>query len=76
VDGGKATAAAFGVLDPEGRWAVENEGVAPDHEVVETPKDFAEGRDPQLEKAVALALEAMKSWTYVEPPEYRPPAAR
>jgi len=76
VDGGRATAAAFGVLDPEGRWAVENEGVAPDHEVIETPRDFAEGRDPQLEKAVALALEAMKTWKYAPRPAYAPPAAR
>jgi tricorn protease len=76
VDGGHATAAAFGILDPDGRWVVENEGVTPDHEVVETPKDFVEGRDPQLEKAVALALEAMKGWKYVEKPAYSPPAPR
>ena len=32
------------------------EGVPPDHEVVEYPKDLIAGRDPQLEQAVALAL--------------------
>ena len=76
MDGGNVTAAAFGILDPSGRWVVENEGVAPDVEVVETPKDFSEGRDPQLERAVAIALEQMKGWTYVEKPAYHPPAKR
>ncbi|HEU4394521.1 MAG TPA: PDZ domain-containing protein, partial [Planctomycetota bacterium] len=76
VDGGRATAAAFGVLGTDGKWAVENEGVAPDHEVVETPADSAEGRDPQLEKAVALVMEAMKTWKYAPKPAYAPPTPR
>jgi tricorn protease len=34
--------------------------VAPDVEVEITPKDWMSGRDPQLEKAVALVMDALK----------------
>ena len=34
-------------------WVVENEGVPPDIEVEQTPKDVIAGRDPQLERAIA-----------------------
>jgi tricorn protease len=39
---------------------VENHGVAPDYEVELTPKDWASGHDPQLEKAVALVMDLLK----------------
>ncbi len=68
MDGGVVTAAAFGILDTDGHWVVENEGVAPDVEVIETPKDFQAGRDAQLEKAVELALGALEK----NPPKPRP----
>ena len=38
---------------------MENYGVDPDVEVLNTPDDWAAGRDPQLETAVQLALEAL-----------------
>jgi tricorn protease len=76
LDGGSVTAAAFGIMDREGRWVVENEGVTPDVEVTEWPKDCAEGRDPQLEKGVALALEALPGTPRLTPPVYVPPAKR
>jgi tricorn protease len=60
MDGGGVTAAAFGIVDTDGKWVVENEGVAPDVEVFETPKDLLAGRDPQLETGVRLALEALE----------------
>ncbi len=46
--------------DAKRDWDVENHGVAPDYEVEQTPADWAKGRDPQLEKAVALVLDSMK----------------
>ncbi len=60
MDGGSVTSAAFGIVDTDGTWVVENEGVAPDLEVFETPKDLLAGRDPQLEAGVRLALEALE----------------
>jgi tricorn protease len=42
-------------------WGVENRGVDPDVEVVPSPDDWAAGRDPQLETAVRLAIEALET---------------
>ncbi|HEY1189155.1 MAG TPA: PDZ domain-containing protein, partial [Gemmata sp.] len=60
MDGGTVTAPSFAIWDPEGGFIVENEGVAPDYDVTMTPKDLIAGKDPQLEKAIELALEALK----------------
>ncbi|MEU9383354.1 S41 family peptidase [Streptomyces sp. NPDC048279] len=42
-------------------WGVENHGVDPDVEVVQTPQDWAAGRDPQLDEAVRIALETLET---------------
>ncbi len=39
---------------------MENEGVALDYDVTMWPKDVIAGKDPQLEKAIELALEELK----------------
>jgi tricorn protease len=61
------------VAQPKYAWwfagvglALENHGVDPDVEVTMAPHDWAAGRDPQLDTAVRLALQAL---------EQRPPAA-
>jgi tricorn protease len=41
-------------------WGVENRGVEPDVEVVQTPQDHAAGRDAQLDEAVRLALAVLE----------------
>lgn len=76
MDGGSVTAASFGIMDREGRWCVENEGVTPDHTIIEYPKPIIEGGDPQLEKAVDLALQALKNWPAKKEPVYYPPTKR
>ncbi len=45
--------------DLSGKWAVENEGVAPDIEVEYTPAEVLKGHDPQLERAVQEALKLL-----------------
>jgi tricorn protease len=60
MDGGNVTAPNFAIWTPEEGFVVENEGVAPDYDVDMLPKDLIAGRDPQLEKAIELALEALK----------------
>ena len=55
-----SSAPSFAIWHPEGGFIVENEGVAPDHDVTMWPKDVIAGKDPQLEKAIELALEALK----------------
>ena len=52
-------------------WGVENHGVDPDVEVDITPDDWAQGRDPQLETAVRLALEALAQQPATSPPDPR-----
>jgi tricorn protease len=56
MDGGTVTAPSRGFWTPNNDWEVENHGVAPDVEVEQDPKAVREGRDPQLEKTVALLL--------------------
>jgi tricorn protease len=60
VDGGSAIAPRGGFFARDGRWAVENEGVAPDIDVENWPKDIVAGHDPQLERAVAEAMRMLR----------------
>lgn len=65
----------FGFFSPEtGEWVPENRGVEPDYKVELTPAAFASGLDPQLEKAIGLALEGLKTYRKQLPeiPPYRP----
>jgi len=59
LDGGSIAVPRFRFIDTEGNWAVENEGVAPDIEVLDRPDLVAAGRDPSLEKAVEVLLEEL-----------------
>ena len=60
IDGGSVTAPHFAFYSPEGKWEIENYGVAPDIEVEMDPKAWRAGRDPQLERAVEVVMEALK----------------
>jgi tricorn protease len=60
MDGGTVTSPSFGEFTNSGGWDVENRGIEPDFVVEQDPKAVAEGHDPQLEKAVALALEELQ----------------
>ena len=60
MDGGGITAPNLAIWTPEGGWVVENEGVAPDIEVEQTPADVIAGRDPQLEKAIEVVMAELK----------------
>ncbi|HEY2785077.1 MAG TPA: PDZ domain-containing protein [Fimbriiglobus sp.] len=60
MDGGNVTAPSFAIWTPDKGWVVENEGVPPDYPVEMWPKDVIAGKDPQLEKAIQLALDALK----------------
>lgn len=60
IDGGSMIAPRGGFFTREGKWAVENEGIAPDVDVENWPKDVIAGHDPQLERAVDEALRQLK----------------
>jgi tricorn protease len=60
IDGGSMIAPRGGFFSREGKWAVENEGVTPDVDVENWPKDAIAGHDAQLERAVQEALRLLK----------------
>ena len=70
IDGGTVTAPRMALYDLNGKWEVENVGIAPDIEVLHDPKLVRQGRDPQLEKGVEVVLEALKK---NPPPNYAVP---
>jgi tricorn protease len=60
VDGTALGVPTIGIVNTEGEWTVEGEGVSPDIEVWDLPELVAKGRDPSLEKAVSFLLEELK----------------
>jgi len=60
IDGGTVTAPRMALYDLNGKWEVENVGIAPDVEVQHDPRLVRQGRDPQLEKAVEIVLAELK----------------
>jgi tricorn protease len=69
VDGTGVTVPRFAFSFNEYGWGVENYGVDPDVEVLNTPDDYAADRDVQLETAVQLALEALDKQPPLMPPD-------
>ncbi len=61
VDGSLTTQPEYAFWFADVGWGVENHGADPDFEVVIRPQDHAAGRDPQLERAIALVLDALDS---------------
>jgi tricorn protease len=81
MDGAQVTSPSFGFFNPQGQWDVENHGVQPDFEVDMDPKPVSEGHDPQLEKAVSLALDDLAKHPVPVPhkpeyPNYNRPSAQ
>lgn len=70
MDGAYVTAPNLAIWTEDG-FVVENVGVPPDIEVDQNPADLIAGRDPQLEKAIAVILEELE----MNPPKIpkRPP---
>jgi tricorn protease len=64
IDGGSVTAPNVAIWTKDG-FVVENVGVAPDIEVEQWPVDIINGKDPQLEKAIEVALKELAK----NPPE-------
>jgi tricorn protease len=70
LDGGFVTAPNVAIWTKDG-YVVENTGVAPDIEVDQLPSEIIKGNDPQLQKAIEVALKELEKNPQVDP--VRPP---
>ncbi len=66
IDGGFVTAPNVAIWTDDG-FIVENEGVPPDVEVEQWPSEVMAGKDPQLEKAIEIALKQLEANPPVAP---------
>ena len=73
VDGGAIYIPNYGAFD-EGKWIIEGVGATPDVEVDQDPAAVVAGRDPQLDRAIALLKEAIAKEPVKRPT--RPPFAK
>jgi tricorn protease len=60
ADGTVTTQPEFSFFFDDVGWRVENYGTDPDIEVDNAPHHYREGSDPQLERAIAVALELLR----------------
>ncbi len=67
VDGAITTQPEYSFWFHDVGWGVENYGTDPDVEVDMAPQDYAQGRDPQLDKAIAIALDKLRAEPVVRP---------
>lgn len=72
LDGSLLIVSSHAFHTPDGSWDIENNGVPPDIDVQDDPRAALTGRDPQLEKAVNVALELLEKepTPAPEPPPY------
>lgn len=73
IDGGNVQLPNRAAYNPDGMsWGIENTGIIPDVEVEVTPRDWIAGRDPQLERAVQVAMDELKKVQIARPrkPKY------
>lgn len=73
VDRGTVTVGQFGQFDSAGRWVIEGHGVEPDVEVRNGPRAAFEGRDAQLDAALALLQDRIRARPHVRPQLPSPP---
>jgi tricorn protease len=76
LDGGFVTSPCNAVFQPGVGWIAENEGIPPDIEVHMDARSLANGRDPQLERAVQEALRLLEQnpRPAVTPPAFPTPS--
>ncbi|MDQ6813549.1 MAG: hypothetical protein M3040_07435, partial [Bacteroidota bacterium] len=58
----------IGIFSTDEKWIIEQQGVSPDVEVENYPKDILSGHDAQLDKAVELIMKDLKPHTEIHQP--------
>jgi tricorn protease len=77
LDGGDVAAPNRAFINPRtGAFEIENNGVVPDIQLAWTPVDWRSGRDAQLDRAVQVALAALKKIPPKRAPRLSPNRAR
>jgi tricorn protease len=61
LDGASVSVPGFAFYELDGTWGIEGYGVPPDVEVIDDPALMVNGAEPQLDKAIALMLDALKN---------------
>jgi tricorn protease len=69
LDGGTIYVPESGFASKQGQWIIEGHGVDPDIDVQNEPKEVIEGRDPQLERAVAELMKKLDASPVKLPPK-------
>ena len=67
IDGATISVPTFGFYKTDGTWGVEGHGVDPDMPVLDDPALMQNGGDPQLDAAINLMLEEIKTKGYTPP---------
>ena len=67
MDGGFVTAPSSAVWGPAGEWDAENVGIPPDIEVEHDPALVRQGKDPQLDRAIAEVMAELKKNPVAKP---------
>jgi len=61
IDGGTVNVPESGFANKNGEWIIEGYGVDPDIEVDNDPQSLMQGKDPQLERAIAELMSKLKN---------------
>ena len=69
IDGGSISVPESGFASTKGEWIIEGHGVDPDIDVENDPKSVIEGKDPQLERAVAELMKKLQAAPVKLPPK-------
>lgn len=72
LDGGYMMKPEFANFAPNGQWVLEGEGLTPDIEVDNDPAQEYQGVDQQLDKAIEIILEEIKTNTKPQIPKVPP----
>ncbi|MBL8819952.1 MAG: PD40 domain-containing protein [Planctomyces sp.] len=67
IDGSSVTAPTFAYYENDGTWGIEGHGVDPDIQVIDDPAKMLKSGDPQLDSAIDLMLEELKTAAFKPP---------
>lgn len=73
VDGSITTQPEFSFWFQDVGWHVENYGTDPDIDIDITPQDDAQGKDPQIDRAIAEILKLLRTGRHAKPSFVRKP---